>query len=169
MLIMSEEYIVFPVVKVIENIEGYEQKVTFGEDYHHVFVRPKPVKAVFKDGQFYDKEGNKLTMLDVDHSYTSKSTPFTSVACAPMIAEGLKKRTLGEDYDEIMCKKGYGFPIPLKEFEKSKSAKEALKKFASKIFPGKFLELSSDLNVAKEQLLKLGIDISLVKQNNNKR
>lgn len=166
---MSEEYIVFPVVELIENIEEYEQHATFGEDYHHVFVCPKPVKAVFKDGQFYDKKGNKLTMLDVDHSYTSKSSHFTYVASSPQIPEGMKEKVLGKDYAEKMEKKGYGFPIPLKEFEKSKSAKEALKKFASKIFPGKFLELSSDLNVAKEQLLKLGIDISLVKQNNNKR
>ena len=164
---MKEEYVVFPVVVATEILEDWSQYTTLGEDYHHVYVSPKPKKVVLKDGKFYDKKGNEIQVLDVEHSYSTTSRPNHGFEASRWPRS--ERKALGIDFSVADVEKGYGFPIPVEKFEKSHTAKEALQKFFNKTLPTKAFELSDKKEIADRQLSKIGIEMSLVKQNKNKR
>ena len=165
---MGEEYVVFGIWETVDTIKEYEQYVTPGYDSHDFYIIPKPVKVVYKDGAYYDKKGEKVRVSEeVVCSYITDSSYSRSVAMAPF-SQGMKETALGKGYEESFFDRrrfyGYAFPIPLKEFKKSKSAKEAFKKFFKKILPVGYVRLSYAPEEVKEDLAKLGIDITLMKK-----
>ena len=166
----GEEYVVFKVANLTYNVDSASQYDHPGYDNNEVFVYPRPVKVVRNEKGEFVHEGEVITVdLDVKpHSYTSLNfSPVPSSAWAIYSNEEKKTRKMidkGANYakESEKVKVTYGFPIPMSEFKKSKTAAIAFKKFVAGNISQKPIKLSSDPEEAKKQLEGIGVDINLV-------
>ena len=144
---MREKYVVF---KMVTDTSVYCNYNVF---HHRIKVIPVPIKVVYKNGSYIDKNDDSLMVEDFKCSF---------------VMDMRKEKVdydLKEDYNTNLSSTSYGFPIPLSEFKKSEIAKSAFKKLKNNELP-EFIELSFDAKEAEEQLKEIGIDINIKK---NKR
>ena len=143
-------------------LEPWIQYESFGKVQHDIFISPKRVLVVKeeKDGKdvYFDyKTSKELYVQDYSSSYTTKSTPWTTVWSSglPTI---LGKRI--EEYFD-MKEREIQFLVPLSEFLKEKfgvevdSVSPKLVDFILHVInltSGKPIHLSTDSSIAEEQI-----------------
>ncbi len=173
---MKNEYYVFEVEEVVQNIEPFVQYETFGEDLHHVIVKRKPILVTKQeDGKYATKDG-QLVVVDEDFekfacSYRTKASLHSSIVGSGYVtASDLKLIGLSPENIAVLGKKEKGLirpgtplgiyskkcalPVPAEKYVEEMSIIDR-----AKALVGKPIILSENKAEAAKQLEEIGINI----------
>ena len=173
----QNDYYVFEVEEVVQNIKPFEQYEAFGEDLHNVIVKRKPILVTKQEDGTYTTKDGKVVVVESDvekcsSSFRTKASVQSSIVGSGNVTSrdlellGLDSENvavLGKKQKGAFVRHGtplgiystkYALPVPAEEYEKEMSILDK-----AKALIGKPIILSENKTEAAKQLAEIGIDV----------